>query len=76
MIRSIIRCMLMLTLALGGTQGFATWEADPDDKRQVTAATAIAEFRERIPRTEMFFEDAYAFAILPSVTRPPRHHRG
>ncbi len=69
MIRSIIRCMLMLTLSLGGTQGFAAWEADPDDKRQVKAATAIAEFRERIPRTEMFFEDAYAFAILPSVTR-------
>ena len=69
MIRSIIRCMLMLALALGGTQGFAAWEADPDDKRQVKAATAIAEFRERIPRTEKFFGDAYAFAILPSVTR-------
>jgi len=61
--------MLMLILALGGTQGFAAWEADPDDKRQVKAATAIAEIRARIPRTEMFFENAYAFAILPSVTR-------
>ena len=69
MIRSVIRCMLMFTFALGGTQGFAAWEADPDDKKQVKAATAIAEFRDRIPRTEMFFEDAYAFAILPSVTR-------
>ena len=69
MIRSIIRCLLLLTLGLGGTQGFAAWEADPDDRRQVKAANAIAQFRERIPRTEIFFDDAYGFAILPSVTR-------
>jgi lipid-binding SYLF domain-containing protein len=56
-------------IGLGGTQSFAAWEADPDDRRQVKAANAIAQFRERIPRTEMFFEDAYGFAILPSVTR-------
>lgn len=69
MIRSIIRSMLMLTLGLGGAQVSAAWEADPDNKRQVKAARAIAEIRERIPRAELFFEDAYAFAILPSVTR-------
>lgn len=67
--RSIIRCMLMLTLLLGGTQGFAAWEADSDDKRQVKAARAIAQLRERIPGTEMFLEEAYAFAVIPSVTR-------
>ena len=69
MIRSIMRCMLLLTIALGGAQSLAAWEADPDSKKQVKAAKAIAQLRERIPRTEMFFEDAYAFAILPSVTR-------
>ncbi len=63
------RCMLLLAFGLGGTQGFAAWEADPDDRRQAKAASAIEQLRERIPRTEMFFEDAYAFAILPSVTR-------
>ncbi len=61
--------MLMLTIAVGGTQASAAWEADSDDKRQVKAARAIAEIRERIRRSEVFFEDAYAFAILPSVTR-------
>ncbi len=69
MIRSIVRCLLLVTLGLGGTQGFAAWEADPDDKKQLKAANAIAQLRERIPRTELFFEDAYGFAILPSVTR-------
>ena len=65
----IFSCMLLLTFGLSGTQALADWEADPDDRRQVKAATAIAQFRERIPRTAMFFEEAYAFAILPSVTR-------
>ena len=65
----IFRCLLLLTLGMVGTQGFAAWEADPDDSRQAKAARAIAQLRDRIPRTEMFFEDAYGFAILPSVTR-------
>ena len=69
MIGSIARCMLLLMLTLGGTQGFAAWEADPDDKKQIKAARAIEQLRTRIPRSEMFFEDAYGFAILPSVTR-------
>ena len=68
MIRSSIRYMLLLTLALGGPQALAAWEADPDDNRQVSAANALAQFRERIPGTEMYFDEAYAFAILPSAT--------
>ena len=64
-----IRCTLLLTLAFGATPVYAAWEADPNDKRQVRAADAIAQIRERIPRSERFFEDAYAFAILPSITR-------
>jgi len=69
MIRTIIRGMLVISLLLNGTQAFAAWEADPDDKKQVKATKAIAQLRERIPASEMYFEEAYAFAILPSVTR-------
>jgi lipid-binding SYLF domain-containing protein len=65
----VLRYVLLLTFALGGTQVFAAWEADPDDRRQVNATNAIGQFRERIPGTEMYFDEAYAFAILPSVTR-------
>jgi lipid-binding SYLF domain-containing protein len=47
----------------------AAWEADSGDKIQVKAALAISDFRERIPRTQQYFERAYGYAILPSVTR-------
>jgi len=45
------------------------WEANPDNKLQVKAAIAIDKIRSSIPRTEQYFEEAYAYAILPSVTR-------
>jgi len=69
MIRMSIRYALVITFLLGAGQACATWEANPDDKKQVKAAKAIAAFQERIPATEKYFEAAYAFAILPSVTR-------
>ena len=47
----------------------AEFVADPDDKRQVNAATAIEKMRSRIPRSEQYFNDAYGIAVLPSVTR-------
>jgi lipid-binding SYLF domain-containing protein len=47
----------------------AAWTADPNDRRQVAAEKAIAEIRERVPRSARYFDDAYGFAILPSVTR-------
>ena len=59
----------ILTLALLANPAAAEWEADTSDKQQVKAAKAIEQFRSRIPRTEQYFEKAYAFAILPSVTR-------
>ena len=55
-----------LIVALPAAAEFA---ADPDDKRQVSAATAIEKMRSRIPRSEQFFNDAYGIAVLPSVTR-------
>lgn len=69
MICTTIRHMLLLALLCSGTQSLAAWEADPGDKGQVKAAKAITALRERNPGTEMYFEDAYGFAILPSVTR-------
>jgi len=68
-----MRCLRTLLLAtaafLIGQSASAAWEADTAIKLEVKAASAIASFRERIPRTEPYFEQAYGFAILPSVTR-------
>jgi len=47
----------------------AEWQADSADKHQLQAASAIAKIRSNIPRTERYFDEAYAYAILPSVTR-------
>ncbi len=60
--------LVFAVLLIGQSTG-AAWEADSGDKIQVKAARAIADFRERIPRTEQYFEHAYGYAILPAVTR-------
>ena len=63
------RTIFLVLIVAGGPQAFAQWQADPADARQVKAAAAIEQLRERIPRTQMFFDEAYGYAILPSVTR-------
>jgi lipid-binding SYLF domain-containing protein len=55
-------------LAIGST-AMADWQPDPDDKKQVKAQAAIEKIKEKIPRSATYFEQAYGFAILPSVTR-------
>ena len=49
--------------------GKADWLPDTGDSRQVAAADELVRFRAAVPRSEYFFEHAYAYAILPSVTR-------
>lgn len=60
---------LALLLVLACTAANAEWVADPANKKQVASATAIEQIKERIPRSQPFFEDAYAMAVYPSVTR-------
>ncbi len=60
---------LLVAILLIWQSSGAAWEADTADKTQAKAADAIAKFRERIPRTDQYFEQAYGYAILPSVTR-------
>jgi lipid-binding SYLF domain-containing protein len=47
----------------------AEWRPDPENPRQVSAAAEVARIRADIPRSERFFDEAYGYAILPSVTR-------
>ena len=64
-----VTAVLALTLFLASSPAAADWEADPADKVQTRAALAIEDFRERVPRTEPYFQEAYGFAVFPSVTR-------
>ena len=47
----------------------ADWRADPDNKNQVKAQATISRIKEKIPRSASYFDQAYGYAILPSVTR-------
>jgi lipid-binding SYLF domain-containing protein len=58
----------MVTILACGAAS-AEWQADPQDKLEVRAETAVAAFKARVPRSNTYFDDAYGFAIYPSVTR-------
>ena len=47
----------------------ADWQADPDNKLQVRAAKAIDKVRSKIDRSAPYFEEAYAMAVWPGITR-------
>ncbi len=47
----------------------AGWTADPGDRLQVRAESAIAKVRARVEASRLYFEDAYAIAVWPGVTR-------
>ncbi|MGB5164407.1 MAG: hypothetical protein WBN09_03665 [Woeseiaceae bacterium] len=65
---NIVRMSLALAVLIA-MPAVAQWQPDPGVKLQVKAGTAIAAFRDKVPRSETYFEQAYAFAIFPSVTR-------
>jgi lipid-binding SYLF domain-containing protein len=68
-IKQHILFSLTLVLALFVRPVGAQWEADASDEQQLKAAKAVEKIRSEIPRTEHFFDKAYGYAILPSVTR-------
>lgn len=63
------RIALLLISVFVCTTASAEWVADPANKKQVASANAIVQIKERIPRSQPFFEGAYAMAVFPSVTR-------
>jgi lipid-binding SYLF domain-containing protein len=64
-----IRFGLIVVFALFVRPVGAEWEADAADEQQQKAAKAVEKIRSEIPRTKPYFEKAYGYAILPSVTR-------
>jgi lipid-binding SYLF domain-containing protein len=63
--KSAITILLLLCAACAN----AEWQPDPANKKQVASGDAIAQIKERIPRSQPFFDDAYGMAVYPSVTR-------
>jgi lipid-binding SYLF domain-containing protein len=52
-----------------GSPVMADWQANPDDRLQVRAAKAMDKVRSKIERSAPYFEDAYAMAVWPGITR-------
>ena len=52
-----------------GSPVMADWQANPDDKLQMRAAKAIDKVRNKVERSVPYFEDAYAMAVWPGITR-------
>ena len=64
-----MKLIVIVIVAALPSLAIADWTADPSDKVQVKASAAVAAFRDSVPRTGPFFEEAYGYAIYPSITR-------
>ena len=52
-----------------GSVSGADWEADSGDRLQERASAAIDRIKTKVERSHPFFEDAYAIAVWPGITR-------
>jgi lipid-binding SYLF domain-containing protein len=68
-IRASTLTAIAICLLAMASPAVADWQPDPGDARQVKAQAAIQKIKEKVPRSAMYFEQAYGFAILPSITR-------
>ena len=63
---SAIVVLLMLALSPGAA---ADWEAEEGNRLQERAEKAITRVRTDVERSQPYFEDAYAMAVWPGITR-------
>jgi lipid-binding SYLF domain-containing protein len=69
-IRKYLATMLVALLMLGAETGTAEeWQAEAGDRLQERAEKAINRVRAEVERSHPYFEDAYAMAVWPGVTR-------
>ena len=68
-LKLIAICFAAFLFLSAGSPAKAEWQADPADRLQVRAAESIDKIRSKIRRSAPFFEDAYAMAVWPGITR-------
>lgn len=59
----------LLLALLGTTVSHAQWQPEADDKRQVKAFEGVERIQEKLPKTAPYFDEAYGYAIIPSIGR-------
>lgn len=68
-VKVVSRTLVASLLILLQPVATAEWQADPDDRLQQRAANAVDKIRTKVERSQPFFEDAYAYAVWPGITR-------
>ncbi len=58
-----------LIVMMGLTPASAHWQAAADDRLEQRAEQAMEALRSRVPRSGTYFDQAYAMAVFPSITR-------
>jgi len=64
-----LRTLIAVLVVAWHPVAVAQWQADPDDKMQARAAKAIDKVKTKVERSHPYFEDAYAYAVWPGITR-------
>ena len=64
-----LRTVIAVGLALAAAPAVADWQPYSGDRLQVRAGAALERFRDDVPATTRYFDDAYGYAIWPTITR-------
>jgi len=68
--RKYLATMLVaLSMLCLGTGAAAEWRAEEGNRLEERAEKAIDRVREKVERSHPYFEDAYAMAVWPGITR-------
>lgn len=61
--------LLTFILLLSCSTTAAQWQASEGNKLEARSSSAMQSIQTRVPRSELYFNDAYAMAVFPSITR-------
>jgi len=65
----VLRTLIVFLIIALQPVATAEWQADSGDKLQTRAAKSIEKIKTKVERSHPFFEDAYAYAVWPGITR-------
>jgi lipid-binding SYLF domain-containing protein len=66
-LKNMMNGLVALSALAFGMQSWAAWQPDTNNPEQLETAKAIASFKQHDPSMNRFFENAYGFAVFPSV---------
>ncbi len=69
MLRNSSKLIAVLAAVAIPAAAFCEWQPDDSDRRQRTAGEAVERLQARLPGTRRYFEDAYGYAVWPTIGR-------